>query len=74
MTSFGFHGVLRAKSKVLFSFLKQRNDFFGTENGKEIKNTNQCLGCLRMEDQGVLSHQTFLLPSTAVITKQSVRV
>ena len=23
------------------------------------KSTNQCLGCLRMEDDGVLSHQTF---------------
>ena len=25
------------------------------------KNTSQCLGCLRMEDEGVLSHQTFLV-------------
>jgi len=27
----------------------------------ERKNTNQCLGGLRMEDQGVPSHQTFLM-------------
>ena len=29
--------------------------------GTSRKNTNQCLDCLRMEDQGVLNHQTFLV-------------
>ena len=28
---------------------------------QSLENTNQCLGCLRMEDEGVLSHQTFLV-------------
>ena len=28
---------------------------------QSLENTNQCLGCLRMEDEGVPSHQTFLV-------------
>ena len=28
---------------------------------QSLENTNQCLGCLRMEGEGVLSHQTFLV-------------
>ena len=51
MASFGFrplcnHGTLRAN--YLFNW------------DLKLKNTNQCLGCLRTED-GVLSHQTFLV-------------
>ena len=53
MTSFEFrllhdHGTLRAKSTTSLI-------------GTSIKNINQCLGCLRMEDQGVQSHQTYLV-------------
>ena len=42
---------------------KCRMASFGFHNrgASRAKNTNQCLGCLRMEDQGVLSHQTFLV-------------
>ena len=46
-------------SRVLFSFLKWTNYFFGTE--MERKNINRCLGGLKMEDQHELSPQPFLV-------------
>ena len=51
-------GLNLQTSRVLFSFLKRKNCFFGTENGKEKHKS--ILGGLRMEDQGVESSQTFL--------------
>ena len=57
--SAGNHGMLQAKSytsNVLFSFLTRRNYYLGFKIVR--KNTNQCLGGLRTEDQGVQSPQT----------------
>ena len=61
LKSAGNHGMLQAKSytsNVLFSFLTRRNYYLGFKIVR--KNTNQCLGGLRTEDQGVQSPQTFL--------------
>ena len=63
-------------SRVLFSFLKWRNYFFGTENGKEKHKSMfrwSQNGRSRCTEFSNLSGEEFFLPSTATKTWQSVR-